>query len=105
MYHYALALRRSSLLMVNSSWTKNHVGSILAYSDPLLDLIHFPLTFIGGLFLSLTPNIVHPPCNTHALSHVRPEKCHSAQIRDVLAPNAVSGAQPVYAPITRWRSA
>ncbi|KAH9983400.1 hypothetical protein BJV77DRAFT_917115, partial [Russula vinacea] len=26
-------------------------------------------------------NIVYPPCDTHALSHVRPEKYHAAQIR------------------------
>ncbi|KAI0252784.1 mannosyltransferase [Lactifluus subvellereus] len=85
MYHYALALRRSSFLMVNSSWTKNHVDAILAHADPFLDLIHFPLTFLGGLILSLvhvlahsfpthahaTPKraaIVYPPCDTHALS-------------------------------------
>ena len=85
MYHYALALRRSSFLMVNSSWTKNHVDAILAHSDPLLDLIHLPLTFVGGLALSVvhalalpsparahvTPKqavIVYPPCNTLALS-------------------------------------
>ena len=85
MYHYALALRRSSFLMVNSSWTKNHVDAILAHSDPLLDLIHLPLTFAGGLAhsvvsaLALSPTrtpvtpkqamIVYPPCDTLALSH------------------------------------
>ena len=91
MYHYAFALRRSSFLMVNSSWTKNHVDGILAYSDPFLDLIHFPFTFIGGLFLSLTralapssptrphvtpkhAKIVYPPCDTHALSHLPLER-------------------------------
>ncbi|KAH9000600.1 mannosyltransferase [Lactarius hatsudake] len=85
MYHYALALRSSSFLMVNSSWTKNHVDAILAHSDPLLDFIHLPLTFIGGLALSIVralasssparvhaaPRravIVYPPCNTLALS-------------------------------------
>lgn len=85
MYHYALALSRSSFLMVNSSWTKNHVDAILAHSDPLLDLIHLPLTFAGGLALSViralamsspihahtAPKraaIVYPPCNTLALS-------------------------------------
>ena len=84
MYHYALALRRSSFLMVNSSWTKNHVDAILAHSDPLLDLIHLPLTFAGGLAhsvvsaLALSPTrtpvtpkqamIVYPPCDTLALS-------------------------------------
>ena len=87
MYHYALALRRSSFLMVNSSWTKSHVDAILAHSDPFLDLIHLPVTFIGGLFLSLTralalssparvhvppkrAEIVYPPCDTQALSHL-----------------------------------
>jgi alpha-1,2-mannosyltransferase len=87
MYHYALALRRSSFLMVNSSWTKNHVDAILAHSDPFLDLLHLPLTSIGGMFLSLirtlarsSPSraytapkraeIVYPPCDTHALSHL-----------------------------------
>jgi len=92
MYHYALALRRSSFLMVNSSWTKNHVDAILAHSDPFLYLIHFPLTFIGGLFLSLTraldpssrtrgnhvtpkqANIVYPPCDTRALSDLPLER-------------------------------
>lgn len=86
MYHYALALRRSSFLMVNSSWTKNHVDAILAHSDPLLDLLHLPLTFAGSVALSVihtlalsSPSragavpkralIVYPPCNTLALSH------------------------------------
>jgi hypothetical protein len=154
MYHYALALRRSSFLMVNSSWTKNHVDAILAYSDPTLDLIHFPLVFIGSLFLSLTralappsttrthvtpkqANIVYPPCDTQALSHLPLERRPSlllslAQFRyeffpffsafvftrsktrkgprgtdphDGPAPNAVPGAPPVYALITRRRSA
>lgn len=91
MYHYSLALRRSSFLMVNSSWTKNHVDSILAHSDPFLDLIHLPFAFTGGLFLLLiralapssltrvhaTPKraeIVYPPCDTHALSHLPLER-------------------------------
>jgi alpha-1,2-mannosyltransferase len=91
MYHYALALRRSSFLMANSSWTKNHVDAILAYSDPFLDLIHSPLAFIGGLFHSLTralapsspththvtlkqAKIVYPPCDTHALSQLPLER-------------------------------
>ena len=86
MYHYALALRRSSFLMVNSSWTKNHVDAILAHSDPLLDLLHLPITFVGSIALSVvrklaqpTPSrahaaprralIVYPPCDTLALSH------------------------------------
>ena len=92
MYHYALALRRSSFLMVNSSWTKNHVDAILAHSDPFLYLIHLPLTLIGGLLLSLTralapssrtrskhvtpkqATIVYPPCDTRALSNLPLER-------------------------------
>ncbi|KAH9974362.1 mannosyltransferase [Lactifluus volemus] len=87
MYHYALTLRRSSFLIVNSSWTKNHIDAILAHADPVLDLIHFPLISIGGVALSLchalahsfprythvTPKratIVYPPCDTHALSQL-----------------------------------
>jgi hypothetical protein len=156
MYHYALALRRSSFLMVNSSWTKNHVDAILAYSDPFLYLVHLPLTLIGGLLLSLsralapsfrtrsnhvTPkqaNIVYPPCDTRALSNLPLERRPSlllslAQFRykfsfiyfppfifmrsktregprgadphDGITTNTVSGAPPVYAPVTRRRSA
>ena len=87
MYYYALALRRSSFLMVNSSWTKNHIDAILAHSDPFLDLIHLPLASICGLFLSSTrmfalssptrthtppkqAEIVYPPCDTRALSQL-----------------------------------
>jgi len=91
MYHYSLALHRSSFLMVNSSWTKNHVDSILTHSDSFLDLIHLPFAFIGGLFLLVTrvlapsslthvhatpkrAEIVYPPCDTHALSHLPLER-------------------------------
>ncbi|KAH9968034.1 mannosyltransferase [Russula dissimulans] len=91
MYHYALALRRSSFVMVNSSWTKNHIDAILAHSDPFLDLIHLPLASICGLFLSSarlfapssptrthTPpkqaEIVYPPCDTRALSQLPLER-------------------------------
>jgi len=91
MYHYSVALRRSSFLMVNSSWTKNHVDSILTHSDPFLDLIHLPFATIGGLFLLLTrvlapssltrvhatpkqAEIVYPPCDTRPLSHLPLER-------------------------------
>ncbi|KAI9513544.1 mannosyltransferase [Russula earlei] len=87
MYHYAIALRRSSFLMVNSSWTKNHIDSILAHSDPFLDLIHLPFTSINSLISSSsrafalsspTPHhappkrakIVYPPCDTRVLSQL-----------------------------------
>ncbi|KAI0299360.1 mannosyltransferase [Multifurca ochricompacta] len=94
MYHYALALRRSSFLMVNSSWTKNHIDAILAHSDPFLDFVHLPLTVIGTLALSLIraltfsfpvhtqappkrAAIVYPPCDTHALSRLSLDRAPS----------------------------
>ncbi len=40
MYYYALSLQVASFLMVNSSWTKNHVDGILNHSDALLDAVH-----------------------------------------------------------------
>jgi hypothetical protein len=105
MYYYALALRRSSFLLVNSSWTKNHVDSILAHSDPFLDLMHLPLISIGSLISSVTralalsspthvhappkrAEIVYPPCDTHALSRLPLERRPSlllslAQFRSV----------------------
>ena len=87
MYHYAQALRRASFLMVNSSWTKNHVDSIIDYSDPILDAIHLPIATAAALLsfairpllprVSLndaprtTPRqstIVYPPCDTREMS-------------------------------------
>ncbi|TFY83136.1 hypothetical protein EWM64_g876 [Hericium alpestre] len=87
MYYYAQALRHASFVMVNSSWTKNHVDSILTHSDVLLDVLHLPftiLTFIASLALSvLLPkvshnslprtapkkaSIVYPSCDTRAMS-------------------------------------
>ena len=74
MYYYALALRRSSFLMVNSSWTKNHVDAILAHTDSLLDFIHLPLTLTGGLTLSII----------RALAHSSPTRAHAAPKRAVI---------------------
>ncbi|ETW82230.1 glycosyltransferase family 4 protein [Heterobasidion irregulare TC 32-1] len=87
MYHYAQALRRASFLMVNSSWTKNHVDSIIDYSDPILDAIHLPIATVAALLsfaihpllprvslndaLRTTPRqstIVYPPCDTREMS-------------------------------------
>jgi hypothetical protein len=39
MHQYAHALRRARFLMVNSSWTKNHVASVVQYKDTVLDSI------------------------------------------------------------------
>jgi hypothetical protein len=72
MYHYAHALRRSHFIMVNSSWTKNHVDSILQHKDTLLDYLHLlsPLALLD-MFYPLSPpsvsRIVYPPCDTHEM--------------------------------------
>ncbi|KAJ3551117.1 hypothetical protein NM688_g4919 [Phlebia brevispora] len=101
MYYYALSLRQASFLMVNSSWTKNHIDSILQYSDPLLDAIHLlsPLALFKLLRPSHQPprsaRIVYPPCDTRemaqfpledreriilSIAQFRPEKDHKAQL-------------------------
>jgi hypothetical protein len=83
MYYYAHALRRASFLMVNSSWTKNHIDAILNYSDPLLNALHLPLALLmqssklvarvalpavsSNTKTCSTPrnaNVVYPPCDT-----------------------------------------
>jgi len=73
MYHYAISLRTASILMVNSTWTKNHVDAILCHSDFLLDLTYLTPPFLF-LKLLLTRNsapdksmIVYPPCDTREM--------------------------------------
>jgi len=87
MYYYAHALRRASFLMVNSSWTKNHVDAILNHSDPILIAFHLPFTLLmksstllaraalptisSNTKTRVTPrnaNIVYPPCDTREMS-------------------------------------
>lgn len=79
MYHYSLALRRASFLMVNSSWTKSHVDAILNHHDTPLGIIHSLLSIPALPFsLLLTSNprheapksagIVYPPCETDELT-------------------------------------
>lgn len=102
MYYYAYSLRQASFLMVNSSWTKNHVDSILQHSDPLLDAIHSftPLTLMRPLSggrgdAQKFTRIVYPPCDTRemasfplegrervilSIAQFRPEKDHAAQL-------------------------
>ena len=73
MYYYAISLRTPSFVMVNSSWTKDHVDSILQHSDPLLDGLHLfpPLVFLR-LFTfrnaPLSARIVYPPCDTREMA-------------------------------------
>lgn len=74
MYYYAHSLRQASFVMVNSSWTKNHVDSILRHSDILLDCVHWftPLALLKLLRLSHeapeSARIVYPPCDTHEMA-------------------------------------
>ncbi len=73
MYYYAAALRQASFLMVNSSWTKAHVDSILKHSDTMIDILHMPISFSFRLIVSdhQSPDnaaIVYPPCDTKELA-------------------------------------
>jgi len=73
MYYYSLSLRSASFLMVNSSWTKNHIDDILRHSDRLLDAIHFlPIFFFSRLIkfniIRGKAQIVYPPCDTREMA-------------------------------------
>lgn len=103
MYYYAYSLRQARFIMVNSSWTKGHVDSILQYSDTLLDAVHLlpPLVLLSLLSRrrSASPKeaqIVYPSCDTRqmaalplaprervilSIAQFRPEKDHPAQLR------------------------
>jgi len=100
MYYYAQSLRMASFVMVNSSWTKNHIDSILTHADQLIDFLHYLPPLI--LFKVLGPSkihgqsrIVYPPCDTRemaklsltdrqrvivSIAQFRPEKDHKAQL-------------------------
>ncbi|KAF8895230.1 mannosyltransferase [Infundibulicybe gibba] len=114
MYYYAMSLRTADFLMVNSSWTKSHIDSILQHSDPTLDLLHLltPLVLFR-IFRTATPpqsaRIVYPPCDTREMAQLplegreriilsiaqfRPEKDHPAQLR---AFNKLLQLHPEYA--------
>lgn len=72
MHMYAQALRRAQFIMVNSSWTKNHVDSILQHKDPLLDTLHTlsPLALLDFFYPPDPPTsarIVYPPCDTREM--------------------------------------
>ncbi|CDO72210.1 hypothetical protein BN946_scf184970.g62 [Trametes cinnabarina] len=101
MYYYAYSLRQARFLMVNSTWTKNHVDSILQHRDLFLDVIHLLPPFIGLKLLSNRQSpreakIVYPSCDTRqmamsplegreriilSIAQFRPEKDHPAQLR------------------------
>jgi len=117
MYLYAYSLRQASFLMVNSSWTKNHVDSILQHSDPLVEVLFCFTPFVLLRVLNLfrfhgsprSARIVYPPCDTRemakfplegrervilSVAQFRPEKDHAAQIR---AFHELLKAHPEYA--------
>lgn len=68
MYYYAFSLRKAEFLMANSSWTKNHVDSILGYTDPILDLLHVLPNLAFSRTKLTAAHIVYPPCDTRAMS-------------------------------------
>lgn len=79
MFLYATALRRASFLMVNSSWTKNHVDSILNHNDAILEffawMILLPWTITSTYTKHEPPRnakIVYPPCETGELVNFSP---------------------------------
>ena len=103
MYYYAYSLRQARFIMVNSSWTKNHVDSILGHTDPFLDAVHLlpPLVLLELLSRKRSDcpkaaQIVYPSCDTRqmavfqlegrqrvilSIAQFRPEKDHAAQLR------------------------
>ncbi|KXN82832.1 GDP-Man:Man(3)GlcNAc(2)-PP-Dol alpha-1,2-mannosyltransferase [Leucoagaricus sp. SymC.cos] len=107
MYYYAASLHTASFLMVNSSWTKNHIDSILQYHDILLDTLHLSPPFVITNLLTgvvyprkgkppTSARIVYPPCDTREMSsfdltgrqqvilsvaQFRPEKDHPGQLQ------------------------
>ncbi|KAI0088613.1 mannosyltransferase [Irpex rosettiformis] len=100
MHMYAQALRRAGFVMVNSSWTKNHVDSILQHKDLLFDTLHLisPLALLDFVYPPSPPRsarIVYPPCDTRemvkfplghrehiilSIAQFRPEKNHKLQV-------------------------
>ena len=111
MFLYAFSLRKASFLMVNSSWTKAHIDSILLYDNGFLNILTYlpPLVFLRPLLAALKPaKIVYPPCDTCELTELslegrgriivslaqfRPEKDHRAQL---LALSSLLESHPEY---------
>ena len=78
MFYYARSLLNASFLMVNSTWTKNHVDAVLEYGvqTSLLNTLHgfTSRIFLRGAFRGLAEparkptQIVYPPCDTKQMS-------------------------------------
>ncbi|EJD50804.1 mannosyltransferase [Auricularia subglabra TFB-10046 SS5] len=103
-FFYANALQNASFLMVNSTWTKNHVDAILRTTEtPLGRLAQRMLNLLtpsASLHRQISTHIVYPPCNTAVIARAelgernriilsvqqfRPEKDHALQIRALAA--------------------
>ena len=111
MFGYAFSLRNASFLMVNSSWTKAHIDSILFHDNGLLNILTYlpPLVFLRPLLATLKPaEIAYPPCDTRELAQLslggrgriivslaqfRPEKDHRTQL---LALSSLLESHPEY---------
>ncbi|KIY52573.1 hypothetical protein FISHEDRAFT_69731 [Fistulina hepatica ATCC 64428] len=100
MYHYAMSLRHASFIMVNGSFTKSHIDSLLIHRDMLMDIVHLlpPFIFLRPFLRTSgrvhSTQLVYPPCDTHAMaafplehrenvimSLAQPEKDHAAQLQ------------------------
>ncbi|KAI5896247.1 glycosyltransferase family 4 protein [Schizophyllum commune H4-8] len=103
MHFYAVSLRQASFVMANSTWTKNHVDSILKHNDRFMSILLFPffltLALLPGSRKSTAADYalrVYPPCDTTemakyplegrepiiiSVAQFRPEKDHPAQLR------------------------
>ena len=97
--------------MVNSSWTKAHIDSILYHDNGLFNILTYlpPLVFLRSSLVALKPaEIVYPPCDTHelielpldgrgrtivSLAQFRPEKDHRTQL---LALSSLLESHPEY---------
>ena len=110
MYYYAYSLRQARFIMVNSSWTKGHVDSILQYSDKLLDTIHLlpPLVLLELLSRRRSEcpkeaQIVYPSCDTRQMAVLPLEGRERvilsiAQFRSVSPPSlSVASVSYIYA--------
>ena len=111
MFFYAFSLRKASFLMVNSSWTKAHIDSILYHDNGFLNILTYfpPLVFLKSSLAALKPTeIVYPPCDTRELAELplegrgrtivslaqfRPEKDHRTQL---LALSSLLESHPEY---------
>ena len=111
MFFYAFSLRKASFLMVNSSWTKAHIDSILYHDNGILNILTYlpPLIFLRSSLAALRPaEIIYPPCDTRELAELpfegrgriivslaqfRPEKDHRTQL---LALSSLLESHPEY---------